>query len=133
MRPDARRQAVEDIRLGNFRLNDSGFAVPYPPPRTRWTDRVLEIVLPHWPLIAIGLATLAMLLTFSHVLREAVRTSELRHQASAAHQRETWRCNALLGSRARISCLAQLNAPHDEGAAEPPHSLAVLTGAAPKP
>ena len=124
---------MEDIRLGSFRINEAGFAVPDVPPATRQAD-LLAAGLLYWPAIAIVLATLAVLLIFCHVLSEAMRTSEMRHLAAATHQRETWQCNALLGMRARESCLRQLNAPHPDSAllpALPEQSLAVLANATP--
>jgi hypothetical protein len=108
---------VDAIRLGSFRLNRSGFAVPYPPPLRRWTERALRTGLPHWPAIALAFATLAVLLVFCHVLREAVHRGQVRQAADALHHRETWRCNALLGVSARQSCLLQLNTPSDDALA----------------
>lgn len=125
---------MEDIRLGTFRINEAGFAVPHAPPGTRWTDRLLAAGLLHWPVIALALAMFAALLIFGHVVREAVRSSERRHLASATHQRNTWQCNALLGVRARETCLRQLNLPHPDPApqpARPAQSLAVLADPTP--
>ena len=118
------------IRLGRFRLNEAGFAVPSPPPYRRWTEPMLNAGWLHWPVITLVLATLAVLLVFCHVVREAVRQGELRNAATALRHRETWTCNALLGSRARETCLQQLNPAHDT---PPAPDLALLAAAPPPP
>jgi hypothetical protein len=65
---------------------------------------------PGWPVIVATLAVLGMLLTFHHVVREALQQSELRHKAMALHAEAIGRCNNLPGREVSNICLLQVNA-----------------------
>ena len=64
---------------------------------------------PVWSGLLAAFIILGMLLAFHQVVREAVRQSLLRQQASARQAEASWRCNSLRGSDASRSCIAQLN------------------------
>lgn len=58
----------------------------------------------HWPLVMAFIATVALLLVFDRVVRQAVQQGALRHVAERERSNAIWRCNALQALQARTEC-----------------------------
>ena len=77
---------------------------------------------PVWPGLLATLTLVALLVSFHHVVREAVQQGESRRKATAARVEAVWRCNALRSVRVRADCLLQLDsAPRDGAPLAPLH------------
>lgn len=83
---------------------------------------------PVWPGLLATLTLVALLVSFHHVVREAVQQGESRRNATAARVEAAWRCNALRGVRMRADCLLLLDSTPGDGAPPPPLHVTTLAG-----
>lgn len=83
-----------------------------------------------WPTILAALLMFGLLLSFHHVVGEFVQQGEARRVAAAAKHESIWRCNAQRSRSQRASCLAQVEAAPDAGAAPLSPSATTLITAA---